>query len=49
MPRAMAAVPLTIHTETVTAVKTNGPFNTTTGFTAKTVGTYEWTAASPAM
>ena len=34
-----------IHTETVTAVKTNGPFNTTTGFTAKTVGTYQWTAA----
>ncbi len=34
----------TIHTETVTAVKTNGPFNTTTGFTAKTIGTYEWTA-----
>jgi hypothetical protein len=34
----------TIHTETVTAVKTNGPFNTTTGFTAKTVGTYQWTA-----
>ena len=34
-----------IHTETVTAVKTNGPFTTTTGITAKTVGTYQWTAA----
>ena len=34
-----------IHSETVTAVKTNGPFKTTTGFTAKTIGTYQWTAA----
>ncbi len=34
-----------IHTETVTAVKTNGPFTTTMGFTVKTVGTYQWTAA----
>jgi hypothetical protein len=33
-----------LHTETVTGVKTNGPFSTTTGFVAKTIGTYEWTA-----
>jgi hypothetical protein len=34
-----------LHTETVNSVKTNGPFTTTTGFVAKTTGTYQWTAS----
>ena len=33
-----------IHTETKTAINTNGPVSTTTGFVAKTNGTYQWTA-----
>ena len=34
-----------LHTETKTAVNTNSPVNTTTGFVAKTNGTYQWTAS----
>jgi hypothetical protein len=34
-----------LHTETTTAIKTNGPFSTTTGFVAKTIGTYQWTTS----
>ena len=31
-----------VDTETVAAVGTNGPFNSTRGYVAKTIGTYEW-------
>jgi len=34
-----------LHTETVTGVKSNGPFTTTSGYVAKTIGTYHWTAS----
>ena len=34
-----------LHTETLSSVKTNGPFGTTTGFAAKTTGTYQWIAS----
>jgi hypothetical protein len=34
-----------IHTETVTGISSDGPFNTTTGFVAKAPGTYNWTAS----
>ena len=33
-----------VDTETAAAVRTNGPFHTTIGYKANSVGTYEWTA-----
>jgi hypothetical protein len=34
-----------LHSETAKAITTNGPFSTATGFVAKVVGTYHWTAS----
>ncbi len=34
-----------IHTETVTGISSDGPFSTTTGYVAKSLGRYNWTAS----